>query len=68
MSDQAEQTNQSDKTDQPEGVSQGDEQDTEGHSLLMYEQARALQRDRERDMQKHLRDARLKEDGKNQKR
>jgi hypothetical protein len=56
------QTKQPDETDKPE-----DEQDVEGHSLL-YEQARTVMRDRERDMQKHARDARMLQERKDQKR
>jgi hypothetical protein len=54
---------QPDKRDVPE-----DEQDVEGHSMLMYEQARTVQRERERDIEKHAREARMLEERKRQKR
>jgi hypothetical protein len=54
---------QPDQNEEPEN-----EQDVEGHSMLMYEQARMVVRERERDMQKHARDARMLEDRKTQKR
>ena len=58
-----------DKTDQPDTTQQPEaEDDTEGHSLLMYEQARMVVRERERDAQKHARQARMLEERKNQKR
>jgi hypothetical protein len=52
-----EKTDQPDKRDQPET-----EEDVEGHSMLMYEQARMIVRERERDVQKHAQEARLRED------
>ena len=58
-----ENTDQPDKRDQPET-----EEDVEGHSMLMYEQARMVVRERERDVQKHARDARILEERKRQKR
>ena len=57
------------KTEQPETINQpDDERDTEGHSLLMYEQARLVVRERERDVQKHAQEARMLEARKRQKR
>ena len=52
-----------DQEDLPE-----DEQDVEGHSMLMYEQARLVTRERERDVQKHAQEARMLEERKRQKR
>lgn len=60
MSDRPE---QADQQDAPE-----DEKDLEGHSLLMYEQARTVQRERERDIQKRAQEARMLEESKRQKR
>ena len=54
---------QTDKNDQPEG-----DEDVEGHSMLMYEQARVVTRERERDIQKHAQEARMIEERKRQKR
>ena len=45
-----------------------DEQDVEGNSMLLYEQARVNAREREQQVQKSARDARLLEDSKTQKR
>jgi hypothetical protein len=62
-------TNQPDKTDLPEDEQdEQDEQDLEGHSMLMYEQARMVTRDRERDIKKHAQEARMLEERKRQKR
>ena len=58
-----EKTDQPDKRDQPET-----EEDVEGHSMLLYEQARMVARERERDIQKHARDARILDERKGQKR
>ena len=52
-------TDQPDNRDQPE-----DEQDVEGHNMLMYEQARLVVRERERDVQKHARESRMLEERK----
>ena len=57
------------KTDQPDSRDQQEtEEDVEGHSMLMYEQARMIVRERERDVQKHAQEARLREDRKREKR
>ena len=57
------------KTDQPDSNEQpADEQDVEGHNMLMYEQARMITRERQRDAEQHARDARLLEERKRQKR
>ena len=62
-------TDKTNKTDQPEKPDlPADEEDVEGHNMLMYEQARLVVRERERDMQKHARDARMLEERKRQKR
>ena len=58
-----EKAEQPDKRDQPE-----DEKDLEGHSMLMYEQARTVQRERERDIEKHARESRMLEERNRQKR
>jgi hypothetical protein len=58
-----EKTDQPDKRDEPQT-----EEDVEGHSMLMYEQARVVTRERERDIQKHAKDARMLEEQKHQKR
>ena len=59
----SENANKPDERDNPEN-----DEDVEGHNMLMYEQARVLQREREREVQRHARDARLIEERKNQKR
>ena len=43
-----------------------EEQDTEGHSMLLYEHGRTLTRERERDIEKAAREARMLEERKRQ--
>ncbi len=40
------------------------ESDTEGHSMFLYEGARHIARDHERDAQRHARDAKMLKDNK----
>ena len=57
------------KTEQPDTPDQPTtEEDVEGHSMLMYEQARMAVRDRERDVQKHAQESRILDERKRQKR
>ena len=56
-------TNEPDKGDLPE-----DEKDVEGHSMLVYEQARMVVHERQREAQKHAHEARMLEERRRQKR
>jgi hypothetical protein len=65
MSDQNKQSNEPDVPDVPDVPDQ--EQDVEGHSMFLYEAARQLSRQQERDTQQHAREARLLKESREQK-